>query len=235
MANQGTGKVMADQAGAPMVHLIPITRKGSESMTKATAQKLAARRFRVLNFRNINDSGLIPLEKVTCFVGRNESGKTTLLKALHKFNPAEPEPYNPQREFPRDRFTAEYRDDREWPVCKIEFQLSDQFRGELAKRLDSQKIPRKATLTRHYNGKLYYKYDPEVSDDLVNPAQLVTALDEFAQRARRLVAPTEDQEEMVKELRTTLANWADDHKDTAEQLKDLRICRCQRASSFWRR
>ena len=96
-------------------------------MTKTTAQKLTARQFRVFDFRNIDDSGWIPLEKVTCFVGRNESGKTTLLKALHKFNPAEDEPCDPQREFPRDRFTAEYRDDREWPVCTVEFELSDQF------------------------------------------------------------------------------------------------------------
>ena len=42
--------------------------------------------FRVQNFRNIDDSGWIPLERVTAFVGRNESGKTALLKALHKFN-----------------------------------------------------------------------------------------------------------------------------------------------------
>jgi len=35
---------------------------------------------------------------VTAFVGRNESGKTSLLKASHKFNPATDEPYNPQKE-----------------------------------------------------------------------------------------------------------------------------------------
>ena len=46
---------------------------------------------------------------MSAFVGRNEAGKSTLLKALHKFNPAIEEPYKPQREFPRDRFTAEYR------------------------------------------------------------------------------------------------------------------------------
>ena len=72
--------------------------------------KLTATRFQVLNYRNIDDSGWIPIERVTAFVGRNESGKTALLKALHKFNPAIEESYNPQREFPRDRFTAEYRD-----------------------------------------------------------------------------------------------------------------------------
>jgi len=55
MADQIMGKAVADQAGALVVHVIPITRKGSESMTKATAQKLTARRFRILNFRNIDD------------------------------------------------------------------------------------------------------------------------------------------------------------------------------------
>ena len=48
--------------------------------------KLVLGRFRVRKFRNIDDSGCIPVERVTAFVGRNESGKTALLKALHKFN-----------------------------------------------------------------------------------------------------------------------------------------------------
>ena len=69
---------------------------------------MRAVRFRVQHFRNIDDSDWIPLEKVTAFVGRNESGKTSLLRALHKFNPATPEAYDPQREFPRDRFTRDY-------------------------------------------------------------------------------------------------------------------------------
>ena len=47
---------------------------------------MKALRFRVQNFRNINDSGWISLEPVTTFAGRNEFGKTTLLKAFHKFN-----------------------------------------------------------------------------------------------------------------------------------------------------
>ena len=62
--------------------------------------KLTATRFQVLNYRNIDDSDWIPIERVTAFVGRNESGKTALLKALHKFNPAIEEPYKAQREFP---------------------------------------------------------------------------------------------------------------------------------------
>jgi AAA15 family ATPase/GTPase len=82
--------------------------------------QLTATRFRVTNFRNIDDSGWIPLERVTAFVGRNKSGKTTLLKALHKFNPATPAPFSPQHEFPRDRYTREYRDGKDWAVCEVE-------------------------------------------------------------------------------------------------------------------
>ncbi len=78
--------------------------------------KLTATRFRVLNYRNFDDSGWIPLERATAFVGRNEAGKTALLKALHKFNPAAEEPYNSQREFPRDRLTADFRDGGDWPT-----------------------------------------------------------------------------------------------------------------------
>lgn len=47
--------------------------------------------FRVRVFRNIIDSGEVPIEDVTCLVGKNESGKSALLQALHHLNPAKPD------------------------------------------------------------------------------------------------------------------------------------------------
>lgn len=184
--------------------------------------KLTAKRFRVFNYRNIDDSGWIPLERVTAFVGRNEAGKTALLKALHKFHPAIEESYKPQREFPRDRFTAEYRSGGDWPVCRVEFKLSAEFREELRERLNSAVIPHKAILTRYYDGSLEYEYDTEVPDDPVDPSGLVKALDVFAKGARRLAAPAQDQEEAIQVLRPQLANWADGNKEAAGKLQDLR-------------
>lgn len=182
--------------------------------------KLTAKRFQVLNYRNIDDSGWIPLERVTAFVGRNEAGKTALLKALHKFNPATEEPYNPQREFPRDRFTAEFRDGGEWPVCRVEFEISSDLRKDLAERLNGVGTPQKAVLTRYYDGSLKCEYDTELPADSLNPSELAEALDAFARGARRLRAVADQPE--LQTLRSALADWADGHKEAVGGLQDLR-------------
>ncbi|QPE03351.1 AAA family ATPase [Microbacterium schleiferi] len=46
--------------------------------------------FHVRLFRNIIDSGEIPVDSVTALVGKNESGKSAILQALHHLNPAKP-------------------------------------------------------------------------------------------------------------------------------------------------
>jgi len=54
--------------------------------------------FKVKMYRPILDSGWIDISDITVVVGKNESGKTALLKALHKFNPFKPESYKLERE-----------------------------------------------------------------------------------------------------------------------------------------
>lgn len=181
--------------------------------------RLIAKRFRVLNYRNIEDSGWIPLEKVTAFVGRNESGKTALLKALHKFNPAVEEPYHAQREFPRDRFTAEFRNGNDWPVCQVEFDISEKLLQELKEKIKGVVIPSKVILTRYYDGSLTHEYDI-AKPDIVS--KLVEALDVFSKGGRRLVAPTTDQEEAVQKLRSEIANWTDKMNDVVAKSKTLK-------------
>jgi len=57
--------------------------------------------FRVFSYRSISDSDFVSLEKLTVIVGKNESGKTSLLKALHKFNSKET--FNIDKDWPRGR------------------------------------------------------------------------------------------------------------------------------------
>src|SRR6185437_16962363 len=43
--------------------------------------------FEVRDFQSIRNSGRITVSDITCLVGKNEAGKSALLKALYKLNP----------------------------------------------------------------------------------------------------------------------------------------------------
>jgi predicted ATP-dependent endonuclease of OLD family len=43
--------------------------------------------FRVRDFQSVRDSGCIAVSDIACLVGKNEAGKSALLKALYKLNP----------------------------------------------------------------------------------------------------------------------------------------------------
>lgn len=45
-------------------------------------------RYKVMNFRSVKDSGWINCDDVTTLAGINEAGKSNLLLALWKLNPA---------------------------------------------------------------------------------------------------------------------------------------------------
>lgn len=59
------------------------------------------KKFKIENYKSITKTEWIDLEKLTVFVGKNEAGKTTILKALHKLNPHTPEPFVINEDWPR--------------------------------------------------------------------------------------------------------------------------------------
>ena len=65
----------------------------------------------VTNYRSVLDSGEFTLSGTTCLVGKNESGKTTILQALERLNPYDPtkKRFNRDLEYPRG-YLAEYED-----------------------------------------------------------------------------------------------------------------------------
>ena len=170
--------------------------------------RLTMTRFRVQNFRNVDDSGWIPVEEITALVGRNESGKTAILQALHKFNPATKTPYNPQREFPRERFTREYRADESWPVASIDFAISPDLQQQLRDITEDQEPPTQVVVTRYYRwlDGLHVRADAEGRKDLIR-ALLDAALDKFNMGAMRLQPPTPEQDANYQNIRTDLLNW----------------------------
>lgn len=80
--------------------------------------------FRVRNFRSINDSGEVDVSRITALLGRNESGKSNVLRALHSLNPADGfKALNPIKDFPRHRKLSECND--QTPVVDSTWQLSE--------------------------------------------------------------------------------------------------------------
>lgn len=188
---------------------------------------MKALKFRIQNFKNVDDSGWIPLERVTTFIGRNESGKTAILKALHKFNPATPEPYNPQREFPRDRYTRDFvsqgSNGQHWPVCSVEFQLDDSSVAGISEILpEGMDVPNTVVATRYYDNSLAIECDPAIEDCVVAAEPILSALSTFASSTRRLPVAEGETEEQVATKRQELANWATEWSDKLKAETDLR-------------
>ncbi len=183
---------------------------------------LKAVRFRIQNFRNIEDSGWIPIERVTAFVGRNESGKTTLLKGLHKFNPATPEPYNPQREFPRDRYTRDFKEGKNWPVCSVAFEISGELRRQCEIEAHTADVPTFAIFTRYYDGNLTLAFEPALSTAILSPQPVLDALAAFERDARRLQTPSSESEEGMQKIRGDLATWASAWAGKISKHQDLK-------------
>ncbi|MBM6581669.1 AAA family ATPase [Microvirga sp. BT689] len=92
--------------------------------------------FRVQNFRSVADSGYIRVDDLTALVGRNESGKSNLLLALHSLNPpGGRKALSPIKDFPRDRRLAECTDETEvvatrWELTEAETQALKDILGE---------------------------------------------------------------------------------------------------------
>ena len=69
---------------------------------EAVSMKLKCAQVR--EFRSIWDSDPFEVDRVACFVGKNESGKTALLHALHRLNPIDddrPNGFDVTDDYPR--------------------------------------------------------------------------------------------------------------------------------------
>jgi len=73
------------------------------------------KKFRVTEFRSVQDSGWIDVEDITALIGTNESGKTNILLPLWKLNPADEGAINLQDDLPREKY-HEYRNASPMPT-----------------------------------------------------------------------------------------------------------------------
>ncbi len=124
--------------------------------------------FRVTNFRSINDSGKIDVSRISALLGRNESGKSNVLRALHSLNPADGfEALNPIKDFPRHRKLDECNDFT--PVVASTWTLSPYEQSRLAEIWPSASGVTEVGIGRYYGAKRYVSIRaPEIAFDLAS-------------------------------------------------------------------
>ena len=116
--------------------------------------------FRVQKFRNIEDSGEVELlDPLTCVVGKNQAGKSALLRGLHKFNPHSLSPYDMRHEWPRGQRTKRNENQT---VCEVRFTLSAEELKQLSEIAGQELSGEEVVVTRNYGGDFQVQF-PEDS------------------------------------------------------------------------
>ena len=122
--------------------------------------------FRICMYRSVLDSGWIDIDQMAVLVGKNESGKTTLLKAIHKFNPFNPEPYSMDRDWPRGR--RRERSDTQI-VCTCKFEPTPEELTALAKITDKEIGTPTLQVTKDYAGRFEVQFPDDLFPNRLHP------------------------------------------------------------------
>ena len=119
---------------------------------------------RIQNFQSVVDSNEFQVGDVTCLVGKNEAGKTAILKALYRLNPLNPQDskYNATRDYPRKDFAlyeSEVANDSRKPakVVTATFLLEADDVDQISLRFGKDSLPDHEltlTLSKDHNNKL---------------------------------------------------------------------------------
>ena len=123
--------------------------------------------FQIFKYRNIKDSGIVDIDQITVIVGKNQSGKTALLRALHKLNPFDKKDiYDITNEWPRGERRLRNTDQ---VVCKALFKLDKQEIDELSQLASTEYNGDKVEISKAYSGNIeiiFPEYENFFSDKL---------------------------------------------------------------------
>lgn len=126
------------------------------------------KKYRVTNFRSVEDSGWIDCDDVTTLVGVNESGKSNLLLALWKLNPARQGYIDILHDMPVSKLSTLRGKTSETAFISAEFVLDEETNEKLSRCLNFKNICNKSVIVnRFYDG--HYTIDfpdgmPEFND-----------------------------------------------------------------------
>ena len=146
--------------------------------------------FKVQMYRSILDSGWVDVDDITVIVGKNESGKTALLKALHKFNPFTPDPYTLDREWPRGHRRSQ---SPEAVVVTVRFVFESNESKEIEQFTNDGEGPTGVEISRRYDGDYDFKFFPndnitrDVNEDITNLLNQIAASEDVSSELKETI------------------------------------------------
>ena len=123
---------------------------------------------RMREYKNIRDSGDVAIDgRVTCLVGKNESGKSSLLEAIYRLNPAatgHPETFSALRDYPRRRYLQDRHDvPATCPVTAV-FELEEEDLRAVQEATASERpAPRRIVVSRNYGNDLMWHFERDAA------------------------------------------------------------------------
>jgi len=181
------------------------------------------RRVWIQKYRNILDSTEIEIDPdVTCLVGKNESGKTAVLEALHGLNPARgdrhfsiPDHYPAWIE-KRDRLEGVDRE-KTRPIC-AQFELTEQELGEFADAFGPDVLTeRTLEASRTYDGELVL----DIGLSRKRAVEHLVAQSGLCCSHRSAFGGVEDVQELREKLAEAKAALNSDEQDASSCLANL--------------
>lgn len=162
-------------------------------------------KFRVTNFRSVDNSGWIDATEVTALIGTNESGKTNLLVPLWKLNPAGKEgAIDLLADAPRKRYNELRSGNKKVTFIEAHFRLTDELAAEIAElagaTVDDVRI---ATVSRQFDGRYLIGF-PEDAPVRVLPRDSVVPLLEVAQREVATLTAMKSEEGLKTQVATAI-------------------------------
>jgi predicted ATP-dependent endonuclease of OLD family len=179
-------------------------------------------RFRVTNFRSVDDSGWIEVDDVAALIGTNESGKTNILLPLWKLNPAKEGAIHPTSDYPRKHYTT-FRHEKLKPIfIRAIFDVGEELAQELA---DKTGMPaeqmREVEVSRRFEGELIVDFPNAVPLRAVEKERALNLLSQ-AEMDITVMTPLKTEEDL-KNLILTAINSARTKLSAQDEIGVLQI------------
>lgn len=118
--------------------------------------------LRVTKFQSVQDSNEFEIGDITCLVGKNEAGKTSLLKAIYRLNPIIPEEdkFSVTDDYPRSsvedyRHAIESKKQKHDFVISAKYELGNEIEDIKANFGENALLSNELVLKRGYENRLY--------------------------------------------------------------------------------